>query len=327
MLSAKMWKPVAVMRLCLSVFLCISAGSLATASLNYSKAGGKTLGFFALTAGAFCGLAASLVLLWKPWTFETVRRRLWMLLFCFYASLALGGYAQRMVGPPETSVVQMVIAAVSFQAAALLLVHRFVHEHHTDWPGAFGLRRQWPQAVMLGIMLACVFLPIGWGLQAGIAELLTRLPRLHLAPEEQQAVQTLRIAGSWPQRLVLGLVTILLAPAAEEVLFRGILYPAIKQAGFPQLALWGTALMFAAIHVNLVAFLPLALLALALTLLYERTGNLLAPITAHALFNGLNFTVFYLSDKKFAPLIIFGLVLILVAVAAVFGFRKSAVQP
>ena len=49
----------------------------------------------------------------------------------------------------------------------------------------------------------------------------------------------------------------LLAPVAEELLFRGILYPAIKQAGFPRLALWGTSLLFAAMHMNLVTFVPL----------------------------------------------------------------------
>ena len=36
--------------------------------------------------------------------------------------------------------------------------------------------------------------------------------------------------------------------------------------------------------------LSLAVLALVLTALYERTNNLLAPITAHVLFNALNFT-------------------------------------
>jgi membrane protease YdiL (CAAX protease family) len=40
---------------------------------------------------------------------------------------------------------------------------------------------------------------------------------------------------------------------------------------------------------NVVTFVPLAMLALVLTMLYERTDNLLAPITAHVLFNALNF--------------------------------------
>ena len=110
------------------------------------------------------------------------------------------------------------------------------------------------------------------------------------------------MAGTWLPRLVLGVITILLAPAAEEVLFRGILYPWVKQAGYPRLALWGTALVFAAIHLNLATFVPLAVLAVALTLLYERTGNLLAPITAHALFNGFNFTLLYVFEQQMSKI-------------------------
>jgi membrane protease YdiL (CAAX protease family) len=144
-----------------------------------------------------------------------------------------------------------------------------------------------------GIILACLFLPLGWGLQWLSAKVMVHLPRLHLKPEEQQAVQTLQLASEWLQRLALGAVTIVLAPVAEEILFRGILYPWIKQAGFPRLALWGSALLFAGVHVNAMTFVPLAVLALALTLLYERTDNLLAPITAHALFNGMNFMILY----------------------------------
>jgi membrane protease YdiL (CAAX protease family) len=49
---------------------------------------------------------------------------------------------------------------------------------------------------------------------------------------------------------------------------------------------------------NLATFIPLAALALMLTLLYERMDNLLAPITAHALFNAANFAMLYsLQDK------------------------------
>jgi membrane protease YdiL (CAAX protease family) len=90
--------------------------------------------------------------------------------------------------------------------------------------------------------------------------------------------------------------SILIAPVAEEILFRGVLYPAIKQSGFPRSALWGTAVLFAAIHVNLPIFLPLLALGLALALLYEATNNLLAPIAAHGLFNAVNIVVFYLNQ-------------------------------
>ena len=94
-------------------------------------------------------------------------------------------------------------------------------------------------------------------------------------------------------------------PPAEEMLFRGILYPWVKQRGYPRLALFGTSIAFAAIHMNLSIFISLTLLALVLVWLYERTRNLLAPITAHACFNAVNFAILYASpwlEQKFPRL-------------------------
>ena len=77
----------------------------------------------------------------------------------------------------------------------------------------------------------------------------------------------------------------------EETLFRGVLYPLIKQQGYPRIALWSTSLFFALIHANLMTFLPLTVLALALVWLYERTDTLLAPVLAHGFFNLANFVL------------------------------------
>ena len=91
------------------------------------------------------------------------------------------------------------------------------------------------------------------------------------------------------QTIVYGFFAIILAPVAEELIFRGVLYPTFKQNGYPRLAIWATATLFAATHVNLMAFIPLTFLALVLTALYERTENLIAPIVTHSLFNAVNF--------------------------------------
>src|SRR5262249_9857803 len=98
--------------------------------------------------------------------------------------------------------------------------------------------------------------------------------------------------------LVLGVGTIAVAPFAEEILFRGILYPWIKAAGFPRIALWVTAIAFGAVHMNVMNFLPLFVLALVLTLLYEKTNNLMAPIAAHSLFNAVNFVMLLLQTAS-----------------------------
>ena len=116
------------------------------------------------------------------------------------------------------------------------------------------------------------------------------MDHFNLLPGEQQAVQALRNVQNWFQRATLGGIAIVLAPLAEEILFRGIVYPAVKQFGFPRLALVGHV---AAVRPD--ALEPAHLRAAgcagagADALLYERTNNLLAPIIAHGLFNALNF--------------------------------------
>jgi hypothetical protein len=247
--------------------------------------------------GAILCLLGALFFLVRPWPTENLMRRLAALLVFFYGGVSLGAWLYKLAGPPANSVWQLVFAAVSFQGAALLLVWDFLREHETGSRQAFGLRRFSGRAIVLGLVSALLFLPVGWGLQQLSNFVLTHLPGLYLNPVEQQSVQTLRAAALPTERLALALVTILLAPVAEEILFRGILYPWIKQIGFPRLALWVSSIVFALVHMNMVTFLPLLCLALVLAWLYEFTGNLLASITAHALFNALNFALLlFLSD-------------------------------
>jgi membrane protease YdiL (CAAX protease family) len=80
-------------------------------------------------------------------------------------------------------------------------------------------------------------------------------------------------------------MAVIVAPVAEEVLFRGYFYGVIRRYGGRLPALLTSSLLFAAIHVHLPSLLGLGILAVILCLLYERTGSLWAPITMHAAFN------------------------------------------
>jgi membrane protease YdiL (CAAX protease family) len=108
-------------------------------------------------------------------------------------------------------------------------------------------------------------------------------------PELEPAIKVLKTTVGLGQQIYFGVAAIVLAPVAEESLFRGILYPFIKQLGHPRLALWGTSVMFGAIHLSPVSFLPLTVFALVLVFVYEKTDKLIAPIATHALFNAVNF--------------------------------------
>ena len=242
----------------------------------------------------------------KPWRPLSVVRLLLLLFVCLCIGALAGGVLRHLFGvgiADESSLFNLILSVLSFHGAALVLVALFLREEHVGWSEAFGFSTpERGRALLMGLLIACIVLPIGWLLQSASAEALNafaeRFPRFHIKAEEQQVVHALKTSTSWVYRACVGVTAILLAPLAEELLFRGVLYPTVKQSGYPRLALWGTSLAFAAVHLNLATFVPLTFLALVLTLLYEKTNNLLAPILVHSLFNAANFGMLYLLQQS-----------------------------
>ena len=101
----------------------------------------------------------------------------------------------------------------------------------------------------------------------------------------------LKSTSSWHLVASVGGSAVLVAPIAEELFFRGVLYGAAR-ASFPRaFAALIAALIFALMHWD--RTMPAMLvLALALTALYERTGTLYAPMIAHAAFNAVGLAAF-----------------------------------
>lgn len=89
----------------------------------------------------------------------------------------------------------------------------------------------------------------------------------------------------------------LIGPFLEEIFFRGFLYPAIKKRGGMAKAVLLTSLLFALVHGNSVAFLPIFLLSSALCYLYEKRRNLVACWSLHVVHNGV-FVLYFLLMKK-----------------------------
>jgi membrane protease YdiL (CAAX protease family) len=190
---------------------------------------------------------------------------------------------------------QTVIATMGLQIPALAWVALFLRQHKMGWKEAFGLRISGPRAVARGVLAGTLFLPAAWTLQWVSQNV---MEWMHLKPEAQAAIDQLQDPTlTAVDKAIYGVIAIVLAPVVEETLFRGILYPAIKQQGRPRLALWGTSLLFATLHFNGLTFLPLLVLALLLVYLYETFQNLLVPVTAHAFFNAANFFVVVFGDQ------------------------------
>jgi membrane protease YdiL (CAAX protease family) len=225
----------------------------------------------------------------KNWPPEAVLR----LLSWLFGSVLLGALTLQWLFPtPETAPAErrvwgMIVGTLAFQGVGLLCVAVFLRVVKSTWREAFGIGSPGSgRAILLGLCGSALVMPVVLGLNHLSAELLTTVK---VPPVPQTSVRVLQAVESPLLQIYFGLVAVGVAPVAEELFFRGILYPTIKQSGYPCAALWGTSLFFAAIHANLMTFLPLTVLALVFVLLYEHTGNLLAPIAAHGLFNLSNF--------------------------------------
>jgi membrane protease YdiL (CAAX protease family) len=227
----------------------------------------------------------------KPWRAEAVMQ----FIAVQFACLCLGIVAINVLHKlgvhgfiRDESFGNILIGTLSLQGASWLLIPFFLRQHQVGWREAFGFRG--PKIKHL------LHLTLGFIIVFAVVMLLQYLCILMLNKfgwpvEDQAAVKLVTDAKSLWTVVYLGVFAVVIAPVAEEFIFRGMLYPFVKQLGFPKLALFGTSLLFALIHADKAIFIPLFVFALALTWLYEQTDNLLAPITAHALFNATNLAV------------------------------------
>jgi membrane protease YdiL (CAAX protease family) len=93
---------------------------------------------------------------------------------------------------------------------------------------------------------------------------------------------------------LIGFFTLITAPLAEEIFFRGFIFPGL----IGRLGVWGAALasglFFGAVHITSVDTLglviPLGAIGVFLALLYARTGSLWVSIGTHFLINAVAFT-------------------------------------
>ena len=140
--------------------------------------------------------------------------------------------------------------------------------------------------VYLGGLLAASWLLVAT-LLPGLADSdLSILERLN--PNQVMFLRTaqymLAALGAWHWALFFAVMGILV-PVLEEAYFRGCLLNAFKNRWGPRVAVITSALAFAVLHLNLVLLPIYFLLGILTGILYERTGNLLAPVAFHALNN------------------------------------------
>lgn len=97
--------------------------------------------------------------------------------------------------------------------------------------------------------------------------------------------------------LLLLLLIAVVAPIAEELFFRGMLYPVLRQRWSPRWAIGVNALIFALIHFIPILIPGLFFVGLVLTWVRERTDSVIPGIILHCLQNGLVVMAIYAASQ------------------------------
>lgn len=150
-----------------------------------------------------------------------------------------------------------------------------------EWLNAFGaaMRVYLGALLPLTLVTAAAFAVAAW---------------FNLDVSPQGAVQMFIDAEGTGEVISLLVMAVLLAPLLEEIIFRGIFFPALAASWGRWPAILSTSLLFGASHFHVVSFPALTGLGILLCLVYDRTGKLSYPIALHIVFNGLTCLVILL---------------------------------
>ena len=154
------------------------------------------------------------------------------------------------------------------------------------------VRWEWPErltpgmAVLLSVLIAVVLYGLAWGVTTLYGGEKTDLDLL--------------IESSIYTRIATAFLAFATAPLVEEVIYRGVIYPAVEKVMGMGFAIAVVSLLFAGVHVwqyrsNVAVIVVITLLSITLTVARAVTGKLLPSFIIHLIFNGVQSVLIVLS--------------------------------
>lgn len=185
------------------------------------------------------------------------------------------------------------------------LLWAYYYDHHTAW-APLGFQYKWQSdKILVALLLVIATAPLIYTVYHFNQQL--QLPEswsnvqaaMEKAEEESEKTIALLLKAPGAFGLLINLLVIALLPAlGEELLFRGTLQPLFGRFfKNPHAAIWFTAFLFSALHMQWFGFLPRMLLGAMFGYLYYYSGFLLLPILAHLFNNGLAVVSTYLQPE------------------------------
>ena len=188
---------------------------------------------------------------------------------------------------PDGDTLEMVVYGSMFHVGAILacLYHRLYVRRHasagtanrTSLPPAAWLRSaRYAGLTLLAAVPLIAATSLAW---EGL------LQAVGLPTEHQELIDLFSRTRSPVLLGSMVTLALVIAPIAEELVFRAGLFRYLRTRAPRWVAFTASAGLFALLHANWASFMPLFMLGLVFALVYERTGDLVVPMLAHALFN------------------------------------------
>jgi membrane protease YdiL (CAAX protease family) len=147
---------------------------------------------------------------------------------------------------------------------------------------------------------AAIWVGLGYGLGGRFLAMVTEAANYRIveavrgrAPETPEQIDLPGTPSVWFW-IGLFVAVVIVAPLAEEVIFRGLTYVGIRARHGATTAIIVTSLFFAVTHIEPLLMPPLFVFAVVLGRLRESRDELMPCVVAHAAFNSIGFTALFI---------------------------------
>lgn len=186
----------------------------------------------------------------------------------------------------------VIVQSVAVHWTILLVVLLVVRVRGTSLRRVFGVHRgRTAGDIRQGTLAYLILLPAVFVLSL-VYRLL--LDSLGFDLELQEVAQVLTGDAAPAVRAYLLFLGVFLGPLAEEILFRGILFPVLARRMGALGAMLLVSGLFAGIHLHVPSLLPLFVLSMSLCVGYVYIGSIVVPVVMHMLFNAVNLALAFL---------------------------------
>ncbi len=200
----------------------------------------------------------------------------------------LGGLRSGAQDSVGDDVLTLTVIMLTAQTAIVLgMVYALViRKYGLSW-AELGLRpvsRRW---CVRAVLAAILLMPV-------VALVNSLVPTVTNEPFQNPQIYALAPMGfSWAGLIIMTVMAGVVAPFAEEIMFRGLLYPWLRDRWGVPAAAAVSGLCFAALHGVVILIPALTVIGIVLAVLYQRSGSLWTAVIAHGVFNTVMIIALY----------------------------------